>query len=166
MQVIDNKIIGQFPVKPDHTHTFSPMHHVQLYLNKQLIFHSNWLPISTLQDHAKFKVMFQQICHEYTMFTHYNYYPTSSFVPLLHSELVTVFNKPSYYLACFENNNITSIELETKTANIPSQPETVPIHVQFYIGKHLVLCSETQLKNLDVHTLHFIVSFILTKLTN
>ena len=53
VQVINKKIIVQFPIKPDHTTTFKSMHHVQLFLNNPLIFHSGWFPVSTLQDHAK-----------------------------------------------------------------------------------------------------------------
>jgi hypothetical protein len=53
VQVMNKKIIVQFPIKPDHTTTFKSMHHVQLFLNNPLIFHSGWFPVSTLQDHAK-----------------------------------------------------------------------------------------------------------------
>jgi hypothetical protein len=165
VQVLNKKIIVQFPIKPDHTTTFKSMHHVQLFLNSQLIFHSGWLPVSTLQDHAKFKTIFHQLWHEYTILTQYKYCPSSSFVPWMHSELVTIFNKPSYYLSCLENNNITCIELETKLTNLPSS-QSDPVHVQFYFGPYLVLCSETQLQNLDVDTLQFVLSFILLKCMN
>lgn len=161
-----NKIIVRFPLKPDPTRDFKPMHHVQLYLNKQLIFHSNWLPISTPQDHAKVKAMFQQIWHEYSILTQYPYQPSPSFLPFIHHERVTFFNETDYYLSCAENNAVTSVELETKTSNYPAPPDTVPIHVQFYIGPYLVLCSESQLKNLNANTLHFVMSFILNKFMN
>jgi len=70
LQITNNKIIVQLPVKPDHTKSFAPLHHVQFYFNKQLIFHSNWLPILTTQDQIKFKTIFQILWHEYTMLTH------------------------------------------------------------------------------------------------
>jgi len=168
VHVTDNRIIVQFPVKPDHTQSFKPMHQVQLYLNKHIIFYSEWLPILTLQDYAKFKTMFQQIWHEYSTLTQHYYWFSSSFGPLMHNELVTIFNKPSYYLSCFETNHITSLELETKVTKVTKLPssQTLPIHVQFYFGSHLVFCSESQLQNLDAKTLHFVLSFILQKLMN
>jgi len=165
VQVSNNKIIVQFPVKPDHTRTFTPMHHVQLYLNKQLLFHSNWLPILTTQDQVKFKHMFQQIWHEYTVLTNVGYWSSSSFVSSMHSERVTTFSKENYYLSCFENNTVTSIELDTKITDLPAH-QSSPIHVQFYFGAHLVFCSETQLYHLNIDTLHFVLSFILLKLMN
>ena len=165
VQVTNKNIIVQFPVKPDHTHTWKSMHHIQLYLNNQLIFHTHWLPILTQQDQMKFKAMFQQVWHEYTILTQYKcwYSPTS--VTFMHSELITIVNKPSYYLTCCETGDLTSIEVETKETHLTSS-QTIPIHIQFFIGPHLVLCSETHLHHLNGESLLFLLSFLLQKLLN
>ena len=173
VHVMNDRISVQLPLRQDYTQIFEPMHHVQLYLNKRLIFHTAWLSLQTLQDQVKYKNLIQQIWHEYTLLTggsisSNNWW--SSFVPLMHSEVVTTFNKPSYYLSSYENNYITSIDLEIKTTNSsplpPLPPEIVPIHIQFYFGSNLFFCSKTDLQNVDVYTLYFILSFILQKLIN
>lgn len=202
VHVMNNKIIVQFPIKPDYTQYYQPMHNVQLYVNRQLIFHSNWLPVQTLQDQFKFKNMFHQIWHEYTLMTD-NDWKSSLFAPFINSECITTVNKPSYKLTCIENYHSTLLELDTKTVKFtttaatasstvaaavavddtrffpssttphppppppPSHPyPPAPIHIKFYFGPHLVLCSESVLQHLDSHTLHFLLSFILQKLLN
>jgi hypothetical protein len=169
VHVTNNRIIVRFPIKPDPNKRFEPMHNVQLYLNKQIIFSSTWLPILTIQDLFKFKTMFYQIWHEYTLMTDRFWIP-SSFVPFVQSECMTTLNQPSCKLSCFENGYITTVELDTTTVNSMacSAPphHSVPIHLQFYFGSHLLLCSEKDLQNLDVATLHFVLSFILQKLMN
>lgn len=166
VKIDNNRLIIQLPVKPDHTNIFKPMHHVQLYLNSQLVFHSNWLPILTTHDHVKFKSMFQQIWQEYTILTQYKYQPSNSFSPLMHSEHITHFNTPGYHLACIENNYTTYMELKTKESYSPAPPQSDPVHVQLYVGSHLILCSKTQLQKLDTDSLQFVLSFILQKLMN
>lgn len=165
VHVFNNKIIAQFPVKPDYTQDFQSMHHNQLYLNRQLIFHTNWLPILTSQDYTKFKAIFHQLWHEYTILTRHKYYSASAYVPYMYSELMTIYNTPSYYLSCIESVSLTSIDLTTKLTHLFT-PQTIPIHVQFYIGSHLILCSETQLSHLEGETLQFVLAFILLKLMN
>jgi hypothetical protein len=166
VQVCNNHITVQFPVKPDHTQAVTNMHHVQLYVNNEMLFYSDWLPILTQQDEAKSKTIFYQLWYEYSKLTQFKYWPSSSFVPLMHSELVTIFDRPAYYLSCFENHSITLLELETKeTMNTPlSQPNSV--HIQFYLGPYLIFCSKTHLKHFNVNTLHFVLSFILQKFIN
>ncbi len=165
VQVINNRIIVQFPLKHDHTQSFSPMHYVQLYLNKQIVFYSDWLPILTLHDQTKFKTMFQQLWHEYTMLTHFKHFTPIPFAPFMHCEVVTTFNQPSYYLKCYENSTLTSIEIETKKTK-STQPHSDLIQVQFYFGPHLVFCSATQLESLDADAYNFTLSYILQKMLN
>ncbi len=166
VEVINNKIIVQFPSKPDHTRTFKPMHHIQFYLNNEIRFYSDWLPILTLQDQTNFKSTFYQIWYEYSKLTKYKYWTSDLFFPSMHSELVTIFDRPSFYLSCFESHNITSLELETKQTSNTSTSQSDHVHVQFYFGPHLVFCSETHLKYLNVDILHFVLSFVLQKFMN
>jgi len=164
VQVINDKLIVQFPVKPDHTHSFKPMHHVQFYFNNEIRFSSDWLPILTLQDLTKFKTMLYQTWYEYSTLTQYKYWSSSSWGPFMHSELVTIFNRPSFYLSCFESHSVTLLELETKISANKKSSQPNPVHVQFYFGPHLVFCSETHLKDFSVETLHFVLSFVLQKI--
>jgi len=165
IQITNNKIIVHFPIKPDHTVTFKSMHQIQFVFNNQVIFHSEWLPILTHQDRTKFKSMFCQIWYEYSKLTHYKYPPLPSYGPSVHDEIITNYDKPSYYLACSETYNTTSIELTTRSST-KSTSHTTPVHIQFYFDHHLILCSQVQLRHLEPDDLHFVLSFILQKLMN
>jgi len=165
IQVMNNKIIVNFPIKPDHTISFKPMHQIEFYFNNQIIFYSEWLPILTNQDRTKFKAMFYQVWYEYSKLTHYKYWPSPSYAPVLHNEVITIYDKPSYFLSCSETFNITSIDLTTKPST-KSLSCSAPIHIQFYFDTHLIFCSETQLQHLDIDELHFVLSFILQKFMN
>ncbi len=178
VQVINNhKIIVHVPIKPEHSAFSSkPNRQVQFYFNNQLVFFSEWLPILTNQDRNKFKSMFYQIWYEYSKMIQHKYWPLPPYGPALHNEVLTIYDKPSYYLACSESFKTTSIELTTKypssttatatatsTSAARSSSHTVPVHIQFYFGNNLILCSETQLPHLNCDDLHFVLSFILQK---
>jgi len=167
VQVMNDKITVHFPIKPDHTISSKPIHQVQFYFNNQLIFYSEWLPMLTNQDRHKFKSMFYQIWYEYSKLTNHKYWPLPSYGPAIHNELITIYEKPSYYLSCSETYNNTSIELTTKSSqSTKSSSHTTPVHIQFYFDSHLILCSETQLPHLECDDLHFVLSFILQKFMN
>jgi hypothetical protein len=141
-----------------------PMRDIQIYMNKQLVFHSLWLPAFTMQDLLKFKAMFRRTYHEYGNLSHHFFYPSSYFLPADFMALETIFNQNTFYLSCFENSTTTCIEFELKTSTHPI-PDSLatPIHVQFYIGSHLAFNSYPFQQNLTPETFHFVISFILNK---
>jgi hypothetical protein len=163
---IFNKIIQvHFPEKQTHVDYLPPIRDIQLYLNKQLIFHSHWLPAFTMQDLLKYKAMFRRTYHEYGNLIHYFYTPSTYFLPLDFTAFETIFNQHTFYLTCFENSTTTCIEFESKTNPTHMTPvsSTTPIHVQFYIGSHLTFCSSSIQQHVTTETFHFILSFILNK---
>jgi hypothetical protein len=166
VKITNTLLTLQFPIKPDQTKIYTPMQHVQLHLNNHLIFHSNWLPILSTQDLFKIKSMIYQIWQEYMILTHYKYHPSSwhsFFTPLF-----TIFNDYHYNLTCSVKNNTTYIQLITKNSNLhsPSRLSPPPVHIKIYLGSYLLLCSKTQLQNLDTDSVEFVLSFILNKLIN
>jgi len=164
---ITNTILTlRFPMTPNQTSIFTPMRHIQLYLNNRLIFNSNWLPILSTQDLLKVKTMFYQIWQEYMNLTNYKYHP-----PLWHSfftPCLQYYYDPHHYsLTCSQNENATSIELFTYNSNAPSPSQfSSPVHIRVYLGPHLLLDSETQLNIFNTDAFQFVLSFILNKLVN
>ena len=164
IQIFNQSILVYFPEKHAQVDYLTPMHDTQIYLNKQLVFHSHWLPTFTMQDLLKYRAMFQRTYNEYGSLIHYYFNTSTYFLPRDFTALETVFNQKTFYLSCFENSTTTYIEFESKpnTTLIPISSST-PIHVQFYIGSHLTFCSSTINKHLTTETFHFIISFILNK---
>lgn len=165
IQIFNTAILVYFPEKRPHVDYLTPIRDIQIFLDKQLIFHSHWLPAFTMHDLLKYKTMFKRIFHEYGNLTHYFYTPSTYFLPTDFTALETVFNQQTYYLSSFENSLSTCIQFESKinpTHRIPVSSAT-PIHVQFYIGSHLTFCSSSIQPHVSTESFHFILSFILNK---
>jgi hypothetical protein len=165
VQINQKSIQVNFPEKNSHVDYLIPTRDIQIYVNKQLMFHSHWLPTFTIQDILKYKTMFRRAYHEFGNLVNYFFCPSTYFLPPDFTALETIFNQNTFYLSCFENNTTTWIEFESKTDTTDMIPvsSTLPIHVQFYIGSHLTFSSYPLQQKLTTETYHFVLSFILYK---
>ena len=136
----------------------------QLYVNRQLRFHSSWLPIVTPSDVLKCKDMINRCYSEYTALTTKKTGTVNYYESYVYNELITVHNKENFALSCFEDKFTTSIELDITSPN--NSQDAKHIQVQIFIGPYLTFCSNQYLQNLDSVSVQFILSFILSKLAN
>jgi hypothetical protein len=165
IQVFGNKIVVLFPEQTQKSQYCAPVK--QFYINKQLVFTTNWLPITTSTDFLKCQDIFNRFYAEYTTAIHWNFWPSTHASPKYCNEISTLYNNSLYSLSCFENSTTTSIELDLKTPLSPGTAEgNKPLHVQLYVGPHQVFCSERELSNMDTETVHFILSYVLYKLAS
>jgi hypothetical protein len=165
VEIFPNKVVLLFPEKISSTNYLSNVQNVQLYINKKLVFHYNWLPILTSIDLIRCKNMFDRAYSEYTALIDWNFWPGCHFYPQLYNESVSVYSNPGYTLTCFENYNTTSIELVIKPSQTQNPLHSFNVHAQIYVGPYLTFCSKSSLNHLDTNVIHLILSFILYKLT-
>jgi hypothetical protein len=165
VEIFSNKIVLLFPEKISSTNYLSNIQNVQLFINRKLVFHYNWLPILTTLDLMKCKNMFDRAYSEYTALIDWNFWPGYHFYPQLYNEFISVYNNPSYSLSCFENYNTTSIELNIKSLQNQNPSLSSNVHAQIYLGPYLTFCSKTCFDHLDTNVIYLILSFILYKLT-
>ena len=142
-----------------------------MVIDNQIFFDLDWIPIYNAEDFYKCKAMFLKCYEEYTKFI-YNAFWTQP--PKNCDEHITMFNDYNYTLNCTENKNLTLIELTLKSYETTLQcesnsscisGETIAKHFQLCVGTHCVLNTETKLNLLPVHTVYFVISFILYKLS-
>ena len=137
---------------------------LQLYLNRTLIFDSQWLPLYTNQDWYRIMDMLYKCYQEYLKKNiHVN--SPSIYSIEQHHESVTVYNTNFFDLHCVENFQNTIIKLDTYICDSKSKLEdhTLYCHTQIYLGMNLLFCSQLNLKHFDANTVNFIVAFILSK---
>jgi hypothetical protein len=165
IQVFGKKIVVLFPEQTETNPYSTPLK--QLYVNKQLVFHTGWLPIRTPTDFLKCQDIFNRFYSEYTALIQWNFWPPLHGLPKLFNESSTLYTNSLYSLACIANSTTTSIELDVKAEMHENEgnDSSKPVHVQLFIGPHLVFSSEKYLQKLDTESVHFILSYILYKLT-
>jgi hypothetical protein len=163
IQIFGNRIEILFPEQTEKSQFCVPIK--QFYINKQLVFHTNWLPITTSTDFLKCQDILNRLYCEYTTVIHWNVWPSTHASPKYYNESSTLYNNSLYSLSCFENCTTTSIELDLKSSVSPVIAEqNKPFHVQLYIGPHKMFCSEKDLVVLDADSVNFILSYVLYKL--
>lgn len=177
VEILENKIVVYFPEKNSSTASFitsQPQHqNTMLFVNKKLAFSTQWLPIYSANDLFKVKDMFSKCYYEYQAMNNFNICRKISYYTQYHSEIVTTHTTNHFTINCFENNFNTSIDI-----TVENDPSTVLLesacnnydvtmfsHVQLYIGKNKIFCSEREfghvLSPTDVASL---VNFIIPKL--
>ena len=137
---------------------------LQLYLNRTLIFDSQWLPVYSVQDWYRIMDMLYKGYQEYLKnVIHIN--SSSHESKEQHHELVTVYNTNFFDLHCVENFQNTIIKLDTYLCYSEPKPDEhiLYCHTQIYLGINLMFCSQSTFKHFDAYTINFIVAFILSK---
>lgn len=167
VQVFANKIILHFPEKNSSSNYLNVRNEfresVNFFIDQQWIFSYSFLPILSQNDYNKTKDMIYKCYTEYTALIHWHFWPLDHFLPKLYNDLICEYKNQHYTLYCYEDRWRTSIELNRIQSK--EKPCTVePIHVQIFIGNHLLFCSFKDLTNYEPKELHFIVSFLLYKL--
>lgn len=162
IQIFEKRIEVLFPEQIEKSQLYVPVR--QFYINKQLVFHTNWLAITTSMDLVKCQDILYRLYCEYIRVIYWHA-PGSHATSKFYNESSSLYNNSLYSLSCYENCTTTSIELDLKMHGYYDTTEqNKPFHVQLYIGPHRVFCSETHLSNLDAESVHFILSYVLYKL--
>ncbi len=133
----------------------------QLFVNKQIVFSFNFLPILTWNDFTRCQNMFYKAFIEIGSELDF----ASSYQGQLHCQLTSGATHPQFTLTCHENINSTVIEVDlTPREETELQPSLKETRFQIQIGSYTPFCSEKNLPNLDPSLKRFIISFILHKL--
>lgn len=167
----DCRIVIHFPTKNSTTDYVSENKlnkNIQLWINSQLQFSYNFLPILTWNDFSRCQDILYKGYLEWIQLSK----PTETFsnavYPGINHELSTDIHHPLFHLSCSENMLTTVLELHLEPTSssqilIESSPNPEPC-LQIQFGTYTVFCSQQNLTNLDPNTRHFLVSFLLCKL--
>ena len=169
IDISDNSIVLTFPEKPTVyvKDAYDIIQNSQLFVNNQLVFAIDWLPIYTLLDFLRVKDMLEKCLQSYT-----NLIGEKVFVPhtylwapnKIFNSAVTNFSKgDDFILYCYEDPNTSQIQL-----TLPESTDCntdISINFQICIGKNIVFCAQRDLSSLSkINDIHFILQFILYKL--
>jgi len=171
VKITDHHVFLQFPEKPTvHVeHAVKLRRNITLYVENGQCFSLDWIPIQTVTDFFRVKEMIEKCLQSYSYLldnkTHFSPH-TFSVNPINYYEsLTTGFTTNSFSLSCFEHTVDTCIQLSV--INKECDKKEIPLHFQLCIGKHVVFCTERDLKCVDkAKDVHFIVQFILQKMLN
>lgn len=174
VEVVNDKIILSFPRKPTVTvnEHFKHNQTVQIFVDKQLVFDFNWIPIYTVWDYIRVQDMLLKGLTEYTNIVQGHYYNSNylNCYPKYCDNIATVYRTKSFYLYCFENEHITSFEIEITKHTILNDKNSAychnPCSIQLCFDNNVNFCTETLFKHLDLPSMHFLVQFLLTKITS
>lgn len=172
VEFFPNKIIIQFPDKHNENNKESYMcsKNINVFVNKEIKFSYQWLPIHTFYDFLRIKDMLDKSYYEFLRLlqwsnNEYYYQDTSQMyqdTPQIYNELITTKHSLSYNIYCFENSFNTSVELDiNKTLHKTSY---LPINLQIYIGNNLIFCLERDLKYLELKDIYIVFLFIMQKI--
>lgn len=169
VEICQNKIILLFPDKHNLSENTTDSHiynkNINVFINKQIKFSYQWLPIYTFSDFQKTKDMLNRVYFEYLRFIQWLDYDNSGFeCAKYYDELVTVTGAKSYTINCFENMSNISIDLELNKNKTNTLIKKIPFNLQFYIGSNLIFCIERDLGTLEYNDLCIVLSLILQKI--
>ena len=169
IEISDTSIVLTFPEKPNvHVNdAYDINQNSQLFVNNQMVFALDWLPIYTVLDYFRVKDMLEKCLQSYSHLIN-----TDNFVPhkycwnptKMFTSAVTNYHKgDDFILYCYEDSNMSSIQL-TLPENDKCNTE-VTLNVQICIGKNIVFCAQRDLSSLsNENDIHYILQFILYKL--
>ena len=168
IDISDTSIVLTFPEKPTVyvKDAYDIVQNSQLFLNNQLLFAIDWLPIYTYFDYLRVKDMLEKCLQSYTnligerVFTPHTYLWTPN--KIFNSTITNVSKGDDYILYCYEDPNTSQVQL-----TIPESSEChteVSINFQICIGKNIVFCAQRDLSALNENDINFILQFILYKL--
>lgn len=168
VKITDKQIVLQFPEKPTVyvKDSIKISQNITLYLENNHRFSLDWIPMYTWTDYCRVKDMIEKSLQAYncligtTCFSPHTFFVNSV---KYHESITTGFTKPnSFSLSCFEHILDTCIQISV--ANTENNEKEIPLHFQMCIGKHIIFCTERDLKCVSkADNVHFIVQFILYK---
>jgi hypothetical protein len=169
IEISDTSIVLTFPEKPTVyvKDAYDIVQNSQLFLNNQLVFAIDWLPIYTHLDYLRVKDMLEKCLQSYTnligekVFVPHTYLWTPN--KIFNSTITNVGKGDDFILYCYEDPNTSQIQL-TLPENSEYHTE-VSINVQICVGKNIVFCAQRDLASLSKEIdINFILQFILYKL--
>lgn len=170
VKISDERIILQFPEKPTVSveDSIKIPRNITLFIENNHCFSFDWVPMHTWTDFYRVKDMIEKCLQAYNNLTgNIGFSPhTFSSNPIrYHESITTNFTAKIFTLDCFEHLLDTCIQLSV--LNTENNEKEIPLHFQMCIGKHIVFCTERDLKYVtQASDVHFIVQFILYKLLN
>lgn len=168
LETQNNSVIVSFPRKPSVTVTeyFRTHQTVQVFVNKQLVFDLDWIPIYSFWDFLRVQDLLCKSLIEYTNIVQGQYYVPSysTLQPTYCSNIATVFETNSFHLYNYETEHVTSINIDIE--NEIDQQDSNPCRFQICFDNNVNFCTEKLFKNLDVASQHFLVQFMLSKITS
>jgi hypothetical protein len=171
IEICSDKIVLLFPSKPNKSmpNAINVSQNISVYINNQLRFSYEWLPIYTLYDLYKIKDMIIKTLNEYTTMIDMNIPKKDIYIPYYCNEILTEKKNSFFEINCFENCNNTTFDIiiskEKKIINNFNQ--TKFINLQIFIGENLIFCGERDLLNYNVpvRDIHYIINMMISKLT-
>jgi hypothetical protein len=149
-----SNIIIRFPEKKNLS--LSPevevFHKISLYINKQLHFSCDWLPIYSYYDLLRVKDMFTKAYYDFMSLINipisklYNKY-----CPYYCSEIATEQKTEFYDIYCLHSKNNTCFDVSIKNKkNLETKYENNFINLQLYIGQNLIFCGKRDFLTYDI----------------
>lgn len=165
-----NEVILQFPEKPT-VFVESPVkipRKFTLFIDNCNSFCTDWIPVYTWLDFHRVRDMIDKCLQSYSTLTenttflpHTFSHDSTTYFESLTSDYLT----SNFCLNCYEHAWDTCVQLNVM--NQEHLTKESPVHFKMCIGKHVVFSSERDLKGINqASDVHFIVQFILYKLSN
>jgi hypothetical protein len=167
-----NNIIVSFPEKPN----VSVPHEIQLaqnstvYINKQLHFSYEWLPIYNYNDLYKVRDMMTKAYYDYISIIDKQVlqdFSSKKYCPYYCSEIVTEHKTENFEISCFENKTNTCFDISIFNASKQKPAYCNEFrNLQIFIGGNLIFCGQRDLLNCNIpfNECHHIIYFMLLKL--
>jgi len=139
---------------------------VQLIINKQMSYSSQWIPIYTQQDWYRLNDMIQRGYQEFLKQSYSWILDHHDFLHGLHHEKKSTLSNDHVSITATENvfNTVINLDIENDGSTLIDTTSVSPVHVQIYFGDDLFVCTKSILSHLDSSTIHNLISFILSKL--
>jgi len=163
IEILENEINLFFPIMDLVEHSkYSLNQRVLLFINGQLLFSYDWLPIYTNNDLIKIKEMLTK-CYYVFSDKIKNQTENIDYTPIFYDEKEMSYSTNSFKLYCFENRFVTSLEINITSPESPPPPDKT-CHIKFYLGPNLIFCSQRDLASLSSKDFSYILSLILHKI--
>lgn len=165
VEIFVNKIVVIFPETQD-----SQVCHqnVSLYVNHQLNFSNQWMPMSSYHDFYKLKDMLTLCYLEFlTKSNYYSHFEHHGYKPGYYTNLVTTFDNEWVSIQCFEDMYNTCLEINCKPpmTTTTTTNENNIVDIEIYIGSHKIISGHDIYKNLNsVDQYNFVMDVILNKI--
>ncbi len=156
-----NRIVLHFPERSNQTDYLSENKlnsSLHLFVNKQLLFSFNYLPILTWTDFQRSQAMFYKAFIDISSGSFASTHRTQ-----LNEDIVFGAEHSQFTLTCCENINSTVIEVNLEPGQEPNVFDH-PCFFQLQLGNYTLFCSQKNLPGLSLYHQRYIVAFILQKI--
>jgi len=160
VEINEKNVILQLPEKNstgNYKDSYTSYRKINIFLNKQLRYSSEWLPIYSYRDFYKILHMFYRV---YSEFVKYLYYSETVHDNLYFDTLSTSICDNFFDLKSIEESTFSSIEINTCTKSDVKQ-SNLPKNFQLLIGDNIVLDFSRDFCNLPITHVYYILMFIL-----